>query len=88
MLHIIQYSKSYIIIKLFILGCTLEVHSLVRETTNLFNFGCDNSPEIQSIQIWNLQNSSKRFGEWVEYKKFVSEYFSFVKIEDRQNLVS
>ena len=66
----------------------MEVHSLVRKTTNLLSFGCEITPKIESIQIWNLKNNSGRFEEWVEYKKFESEYFSFVKTEDRQNLVS
>ena len=70
--------------KLSILGCTLKVHSLVQETTNLLAFDCEITPEIQSIHIWNLENNS---GTWINYKKFVSKYFIFERAQDQHFLV-
>ena len=70
--------------KLYILGCTLKVWSLVQEATDLVASDCENTPEIQSIHIWNLQNNS---GTWVDYKKFVSKYFSFKRANDGHLLV-
>ena len=74
-----------LITKLSILGCTLKVRRLVRETNNLLALDCENTPEIQSIHIWNLQNNS---GTWVDYTNFVKEYFSFKRPKDRHFLVS
>ena len=71
--------------KFYILGCTLKVWSLVQEATDLIAFDCENTPEIQSIHIWNLQNNS---GTWVDYTNFVKEYFSFKRPKDRHFLVS
>ena len=54
----------------------------------MFSFSDENTLEIQSIQIWNLQNNSGRSGEWVEYKTSVSQYFKFVETGNQQKLVS
>ena len=80
-------SRPYIIIKLCILGDQLQVHCLVQEKINIFSFGCENTLEIQ-IQIWNLQNNSGRFGEWVEFGEFVRKYFRFDETDNRRKLVS
>ena len=73
-----------LITKLSILGCTLKVRRLVRETNNLLALDCENTPEIQSIHIWNLQNNN---GTWVDYKKFAGEYFRFARVNDGHFLV-
>ena len=70
--------------KFYILGCTLKVWSLVQEATDLIAFDCENTPEIQSIHIWNLQNNN---GTWVDYKKFPGEYFRFARLNDGHFLV-
>ena len=70
--------------KLSVLDCTLETHKLEQEMTDLLAFDCENIPEIPSIHIWNLENNS---GTWVDYKKFVSKYFSFERAKDQHFLV-